>query len=110
MTLFLGNVPESADAWQRAVTKVGSVVHFGGNQFRQGVCANCQRHAENDGTRQIGGQVSLTKTLLNIIEAEEEIEGKRLYSLGTDEVSEFLKENLHWRVSSVSRKLQGDVS
>ena len=94
MHTFLGlDIPAEVCSWSRAASQVGSVVYLG----------DTRRHLATDKVkRQVRGHVSLTRTLLEIIENDVEYGGKKLRSMGKDDVNEFFKENLHWRVSSVS--------
>lgn len=48
------------------------------------------------------GQVSITSALLDVIESGEDVLGEKLGSLDKEEVGEYLKKVLHWRVSTVS--------
>ncbi|KAJ3555443.1 hypothetical protein NM688_g2573 [Phlebia brevispora] len=97
VNLFLGEVPDDPSSWETA-SKFGSVAIFGGSQYASGNCANCANQAANPERRLVTGQVTITMTLLDLIEAKEEVYGEVLGSLHKNEVARFLKKSLHWRI------------
>ena len=97
---FLDQVPESVSDWGVA-KKAGMVTIFGGSQFREGACSNCAEQAQEERTRLVTGQFSLTPALVELIEEKVAIDGDVLLSLQKDEVGNFLKKKLHWRALAV---------
>ncbi|KAJ3555445.1 hypothetical protein NM688_g2574 [Phlebia brevispora] len=98
--LFLGEVPDDVRSWETA-NKLGMVAIFGGTQYASGNCANCANQASNPETRLVTGQVTITTTLLDLIEAKKKVGGEVLGSLDKDEVAQFLKKNMHWRIAKI---------
>ncbi|KAJ3555446.1 hypothetical protein NM688_g2572 [Phlebia brevispora] len=100
VNLFLGEVPDDSSSWETA-NKLGSVAIFGGTQYATGNCANCANQASSQERRLVTGQITITTTLLDLIEAKEEVHGEVLGSLHKNEVARFLKKNLHWRIVKI---------
>lgn len=63
-------------------------------------CANCIRQQENHELST--GQCILTDYLIEHIQKDVVSRGLQLRSLEKDEVVQYLKANLHWRVTDVS--------
>jgi hypothetical protein len=87
---FLGpanEIPADPKAWATCPILVGKFGVFASNPDLTG-CANCKDQA--DAKTRIGGTVHLTKALIR----------HRIPLVG-DEPVEYLKENLHWRASTV---------
>lgn len=102
VNFFLGEVPSEVQSWE-AAEKLGVVSVFGGSQFKRGKCSNCASQAENEETRLVTGQFSITSSLVDVIVANKEIGGDTLRSLHKNEVAGYLRKHLHWRVSTVCR-------
>lgn len=66
--------------------------------YSSGKCSNCNKQAEQDETRLVTGQTSITNSLLDIIEDNEPVSGVRLKNLEREHVGDFLRKALHWRV------------
>ena len=105
VNIFLGEVPESCCTWEAAESRIGIVSIFGGALFSSGSCSNCNEQAEQEETRLVTGQVSITSALLDLIEERKVIGGEVLASLEREHVSPYLKKALRWRVSTVSASL-----
>ena len=99
--IFLGDVPEDACHWECSESRIGIVSIFGGALFSSGECSNCNEQAEQEETRLVTGQVSITTALIDLIEDQKEVRGEVLASLNREQVSPFLKKALRWRVSTV---------
>ena len=102
VNFFLGRVPENVCDWETA-DKLGIVSIFGGSQFIRGKCSNCATQAGGEESRLVTGQISITSTLLDLIQSKKCNDGDALTTLDRDEVGQYLKKHLHWRVSTVSR-------
>lgn len=85
---FMGpeeEIPEKASDWYASPIYVGSYAIFATNPEISG-CDNCKDQAEKKS--RVGGTVHLTKALI-----------RRHIPLTGDEPVNYLKENLHWRLS-----------
>jgi tyrosinase len=108
ITLFLGDVPaHSAYDFGEDVTAVGRVYNFSSTVEGRGTdetgCENCKKQQEEGAL--FSGQVILTDYLIERVMLAEEQRGLTLTSLNRDEVVEYLKKNLHWRITDVSLTL-----
>ena len=104
--IFLGDVPDQ-DApllFEETPTQVGLVYNFSGPITSRGVgaegCANCETQQAEGALN--SGQVILTDYLVENITKRRQQRGLTLQSLTCDEVVDYLKTNLHWRITDVS--------
>lgn len=100
----MGDVPEnSAYDFADDVTAISRVYNFSSEVEGRGVdesgCANCKQ--QRDEHALFSGQVILTDYLIERITLGEAQRGLTLTSLDRDEVVEYLKKNLHWRITDV---------
>ena len=107
--IFLGDVPAQVPyIFAEHPTQVGSVYNFSVPSGLIGRdshgCDNCikQQSAHVKST----GQVILTDTLVEHIRAGIRDQGMQLRSLEKEDVVEYLKTNLHWRVTTVRPPLR----
>lgn len=102
--IFLGDVPEGPSFYfEDTPTQVGCVYNFSAPaEFRgdgpEG-CANCHRQKQDHELST--GQVILTDYLVEHITKSIQDRGLTLQSLSREDVVEYLKKNLHWRISDV---------
>lgn len=86
------------------MTAIGRVYNFSSTAEGRGVdeagCENCKKQQNEQ--MLFSGQVILTDYLIERITRAEEQRGLTLTSLDRDEVVEYLKKNLHWRITDVS--------
>ncbi|KAL2070465.1 hypothetical protein VTL71DRAFT_13491 [Oculimacula yallundae] len=100
--IFLGDVPEGTSFYfADTPTQVGCVYNFSAPaEFRgdgpEG-CANC--HSQKQDNELSTGQVILTDYLVEHITKSIQDRGLTLQSLSREDVVEYLKKNLHWRIS-----------
>ncbi|KAF7797912.1 hypothetical protein EIP86_009119 [Pleurotus ostreatoroseus] len=96
--IFLGDVPPDPRQWESA-PKVGVATFMGMGGSRERVS-----QANSANPRIEHGQVSLTNALIDLIESKRAVGagGDVLRSLDRAEVGPFLRQNLHWKVQSVS--------
>lgn len=103
--IFLGDVPDGPPFYfAETPTEVGFVYNFSGSVTSRGVgadgCENCRAQREEGAL--LSGQVILTDYLVENITKERTLRGLTLQSLSREQVIEYLKKNLHWRISDVS--------
>ncbi|KAH6723255.1 putative tyrosinase [Leptodontidium sp. MPI-SDFR-AT-0119] len=102
--IFLGDVPEGPSFYfEDTPTQVGCVYNFSAPaEFRgdgpEG-CANCHRQKQDHELST--GQVILTDYLVEHITKSIQDRGLTLQSLSREDVVEYLKKNLHWRISDI---------
>jgi len=85
--IFLGQVPDESSQWRTSPTFVGAHVAFINSAANQ--CANCQAQAD-----------VVSEGFVHLNSAIAKCSG--LSSYEPDVVAPYLRENLHWRVQSVS--------
>ncbi|PVH87416.1 putative tyrosinase [Cadophora sp. DSE1049] len=102
--IFLGDVPEGPSFYfEDTPTQVGCVYNFSAPaEFRgdgpEG-CANCHRQKQDHELST--GQVILTDYLVEHITKNIQERGLTLQSLSREDVVEYLRKNLHWRISDI---------
>lgn len=104
ITFFLGDVPEGGDYdFADDHTAISRVYNFSSEVEGRGIdesgCGNCK--SQRDQNALFTGQVILTDYLIERIVQAEAHRGLTLTSLDQDEVVEYLKANLHWRITDV---------
>ena len=108
ITFFLGDVPEhSAYNFADDLTAIGRVYNFSSQAEGRGVdesgCGNFKK--QRDEHALFTGQVILTDYLIERIILGQAQRGLTLTSLDEDEVVNYLRTNLHWRITDVSASL-----
>lgn len=103
--IFLGDVPEGPPFYfSNTPTQVGLVYNFSGSSNARGTglegCANCIRQREEQELST--GQVVITDYLVEHIKKGIVDRGVTLATLDREDVIDYLKKNLHWRISDVS--------
>lgn len=104
----MGDVPEnSAYDFADDLTAVARVYNFSSEVEGRGVdesgCASCKQ--QRDEHALFSGQVILTDYLIELINRGQEQRGLTLTSLDQREVVDYLKKNLHWRITDVGLPL-----
>jgi hypothetical protein len=106
--IFLGDVPQGDNvsfSYKNTPTQVGNVFNFSSPSNVIGTntsgCNNCKRQEQNHAL--MTGQVIITDTLVEHIRRQITNRGMQLQSLGREDVVTYLKTNLHWRVTDVSK-------
>ncbi|KAF2501891.1 Di-copper centre-containing protein [Lophium mytilinum] len=102
ITFFLGDVPStSAYDFADDLTAIGRVYNFSSEVEGRGVdesgCASCKELRDENALS--SGQVILTDYLIERITLGEAQRGLTLGSLDQVEVIEYLRKNLHWRIT-----------
>lgn len=102
--IFLGDVPDGPPFYfSDTPTQVGLVYNFSGQSNARGTglegCANCIRQREEQELST--GQVILTDYLVEHIKKGMVDRGITLETLDREDVTAYLKNNLHWRISDV---------
>ena len=102
--IFLGDVPEGPPFYfAETPTEAGFVYNFSGTVTSRGTgeggCGNCRAQQEEGALG--SGQVILTDYLVENITKERTLRGLALSSLSPQEVIEYLRTYLHWRISDV---------
>ncbi|KAH7354961.1 putative tyrosinase [Rhexocercosporidium sp. MPI-PUGE-AT-0058] len=106
--IFLGDVPEGPSFYfEDTPTQVGCVYNFSAPaEFRgdgpEG-CANCHRQKQDHELST--GQVILTDYLVEHITKSIQDRGLTLQSLSREDVVEYLRKNLHWRISDIDENV-----
>src|SRR2546421_5020747 len=105
--IFLGDVPQGDNvsfSFTDTPTQVGVVFNFSSPSSVIGAntsgCNNCKRQEQNKA--RMTGQVIITDTLVEHVQRQITQRGIQLHSLSREDVTAYLKENLHWRVTDVS--------
>ncbi|KAL3427941.1 tyrosinase [Phlyctema vagabunda] len=103
--IFLGDVPEGPPFYfVDTPTQVGLVYNFSGPTESRGQgpegCANCTRQQQDHELST--GQVILTDYLIERIHKHVQERGLTLQTLSREEVVQYLKNNLHWRISDAN--------
>lgn len=103
--IFLGDVPASDILnFGRHPTAVSTVYNFSSSTEGRGIdesgCDNCKDQAAQ--AYLACGQVILTDYLIQQIYLGEELGGLTLTTLDPEEVTTYLRKNLHWRIVDVS--------
>ena len=105
--IFLGDVPQGEKAsfdFKDTPTQVGIVYNFSSPSNVMGTdatgCSNCKRQEQAHAL--LTGQVIITDPLVEHIERQITHGGMQLRSLSREDVVEYLKTNLHWRITDVS--------
>jgi tyrosinase len=105
--IFLGDVPQGDNvsfSFTDTPTQVGVVFNFSSPSSVIGTntsgCNNCKRQEQNKA--RMTGQVIITDTLVEHVQRQITQRGIQLHSLSREDVTAYLKENLHWRVTDVS--------
>lgn len=95
--VFVGNYSSHPCGWTYDPSLVGSHCVFTGGMDMDANATECEQCGDGGTTADVTGAIPLTSTLL------EHIKDGRLDSLDPECVDPYLKENLHWRVTLVSR-------
>ncbi|KAL8832127.1 MAG: hypothetical protein Q9191_000449 [Dirinaria sp. TL-2023a] len=104
--LFLGDVPPEGHSlsFGDTPTQVGHIYNFSGPMNARGAtaegCENCKAQYEKHALS--AGQIVLTDYLVEDIIKERQQRGLTLASLSRSEVIEYLRKNLHWRITDQS--------
>ncbi|KAI9673898.1 MAG: hypothetical protein M1817_002104 [Caeruleum heppii] len=91
--IFVGDFDPTPDTWSFEPNLVGSHCVFAHSQSN-GTCSMCKAEASHEEEGKVTGTIPLTSALL------EDIKAGRLKSLEPVDVEPYLKQNLHWRVTS----------
>ena len=104
--IFLGDVTQGENGsfnFGDTPTQIGSVYNFSAPSSATGSgpsgCGNCQKQEQEHAL--CTGQVIITDPLVEHIQREITSGGMQLRSLDREEVVEYLKTNLHWRITMV---------
>ena len=106
---FLGDVSQEGPtfAFGTTPTQIGHIYNFSGPTNARGAtadgCDNCKDQLEEHALT--AGQVVLTDYLVENIAKQRQQRGLTLETLSRQEVIQYLRTNLHWRITDVSTSI-----